>query len=69
MGRTPVTAGYYPLLPNQSIKLVLASPLNTLWGILKNHWDRSILDEIAPAVKLTSTGIWKGQDPVVHLVI
>ena len=44
------------------------NPIERTWGILENHWNGSILDEIETVVKFAQTMTWKGQHPVVQLV-
>lgn len=44
------------------------NPIERTWGILENHWNGSILDEIDTVVKIAQTMTWKGQHPVVQLV-
>lgn len=44
------------------------NPIERTWGILENHWNGSILDEISTVLKFAQTMTWKGQHPVVQLV-
>ena len=44
------------------------NPIERTWGILENHWNGSILDEITTVVKFAQTMTWKGVHPVVKLV-
>jgi hypothetical protein len=38
------------------------------WGILENHWNGNILDEIETVIKFAQTMTWKGQHPIVEWV-
>jgi hypothetical protein len=44
------------------------NPIERTWGILENHWNGSILDEINTVVKFAQTMTWRGGHPVVKLV-
>jgi hypothetical protein len=44
------------------------NPIERTWGILENHWNGSILDDIETVVKFAQTMTWKGVHPVVQLV-
>jgi hypothetical protein len=44
------------------------NPIERTWGILENHWNGNILDEIETVVRFAQTMTWKGQHPVVQLV-
>jgi hypothetical protein len=44
------------------------NPIERTWGILENHWNGSILDEITTVMKFAQTMTWKGVHPVVKLV-
>jgi transposase len=44
------------------------NPIERTWGILENHWNGSILDEIDTVLNFARTMTWKGQRPVVRLV-
>ncbi len=44
------------------------NPIERTWGILENHWNGSILDEISTAMQFAQTMTWKGQHPQVKLV-
>ena len=44
------------------------NPIERTWGILENHWNGSILDEISTVLQFAQTMTWKGQHPVVQLV-
>ncbi|MGH2413472.1 MAG: ISAzo13 family transposase [Microcystaceae cyanobacterium] len=44
------------------------NPIERVWGILENHWNGSILDEIDTVVNFARTMRWMGQHPVVTLV-
>jgi len=35
------------------------------WGVLENHWNGALLDEIATALNFAKTMTWKGKPPVV----
>jgi Rhodopirellula transposase DDE domain len=44
------------------------NPIERTWGILENHWNGNILDEIETVVRFAQTMTWKGQHPVVQLI-
>lgn len=44
------------------------NPIERTWGILENHWNGNILDEITTVVKFAQTMTWRGVHPVVKLV-
>jgi hypothetical protein len=44
------------------------NPIERTWGILENHWNGSILDEIDTILNFARTMTWKGRNPVVSLV-
>lgn len=44
------------------------NPIERTWGILENHWNGSILDEIETVVTFAQTMTWKGRHPIVQLV-
>lgn len=44
------------------------NPIERVWGILENHWNGDILDEIETVVKFAQTMTWMGKHPVVTLV-
>lgn len=44
------------------------NPIERVWGILENHWNGSILDEVNTVVNFAKTMKWMGQHPVVTLV-
>jgi hypothetical protein len=44
------------------------NPIERTWGILENHWNGSILDEISTVLNFAQTMTWKGRHPLVKLV-
>ncbi|MFQ5617140.1 MAG: ISAzo13 family transposase, partial [Anaerolineales bacterium] len=38
------------------------------WGVLENHWNGDVLDEIDTALNFAKTMTWKGKPPVVELL-
>lgn len=44
------------------------NPVERCWGILENHWNGSILDDIDAVIGYASSMTWKGRHPVVKLV-
>jgi transposase len=44
------------------------NPIERTWGVLENHWNGSILDEIETALNFASNMKWNGNNPVVKLV-
>lgn len=54
--------GYYPPYHSKY------NPIERTWGVLENHWNGEILDEIKTVVECAQTMTWKGHHPVVKLV-
>lgn len=44
------------------------NPVERTWGILENHWNGNILDEVETVMQFAQSMTWKGQHPVVKLV-
>jgi hypothetical protein len=44
------------------------NPIERTWGILENHWNGNILDEIDTVLKFAQSMTWKGHHPIVNLV-
>lgn len=44
------------------------NPIERTWGVLENHWNGNILDEITTAINFVQTMRWKGSHPMVKLV-
>ena len=44
------------------------NPIERTWGVLENHWNGSLLDEISTALNFVQTMKWKGASPIVELV-
>ena len=44
------------------------NPIERTWGVLENHWNGNILDEITTVLQFAQTMSWKGQQPIVKLV-
>jgi len=44
------------------------NPIERVWGVLENHWNGDILDEIETVVNFAQTMTWMGKHPVVTLV-
>ena len=44
------------------------NPIERSWGVLENHWNGSILDEISTVINLAQTMTWKGHHPTVALM-
>ena len=44
------------------------NPIERTWGVLENHWNGSLLDEISTALNFAQTMKWKGSFPIVELV-
>ena len=59
---TVIRLAYYPPYHSKY------NPIERTWGILENHWNGSILDEIDTVLNFARTMTWKGQNPVVKLV-
>lgn len=44
------------------------NPVERVWGILEQHWNGSILDEVDTVVRFAQSMCWRGRHPVVTLV-
>lgn len=44
------------------------NPIERVWGVLEQHWNGSILDEIETAVAFAKTMTWMGKNPMVTLI-
>jgi Rhodopirellula transposase DDE domain len=44
------------------------NPIERTWGVLENHWNGNILDEIDTVLKFAQSMTWNGHNPVVKLV-
>jgi hypothetical protein len=44
------------------------NPVERCWGVLENHWNGDVLDEIDTALNFAKTMTWKGKHPVVELL-
>lgn len=44
------------------------NPIERSWGVLENHWNGSILDEISTVLNFAQTMTWKGHHPTVALM-
>jgi len=44
------------------------NPVERTWGVLENHWNGNILDDITTVLHLAETMTWKGKHPIVKLV-
>ncbi len=44
------------------------NPIERTWGVLENHWNGNILDEISTVINFAQTMNWKGAHPIVKLV-
>jgi hypothetical protein len=44
------------------------NPIERTWGVLENHWNGSLLDQVATVIKFAQTMKWKGSSPKVELV-
>jgi len=44
------------------------NPIERTWGVLENHWNGSILDDISTVINFAQTMKWKGSNPKVKLV-
>ena len=41
------------------------NPVERCWGVLENHWNGALLDEIKTVLNFTQTMTWQGNPPVV----
>jgi Rhodopirellula transposase DDE domain len=44
------------------------NPIERTWGVLENHWNGSLLDQVSTVIKFAQTMKWKGSSPKVELV-
>ncbi len=44
------------------------NPIERTWGVLENHWNGSLLDEVETVLKFAQTMTWKGKHPQVTLI-
>ena len=44
------------------------NPVERTWGVLENHWNGNLLDDITTVLHLAETMTWKGKHPIVKLV-
>ena len=44
------------------------NPIERTWGVLENHWNGSLLDQVSTVIKFAQTMTWKGSSPKVELV-
>jgi hypothetical protein len=44
------------------------NPIERTWGILENHWNGNILDEVDTVLNFAKSMTWNGHHPVVKLV-
>lgn len=44
------------------------NPVERTWGVLENHWNGNILDEIETVLQFARTMTWNGHHPLVKLV-
>ena len=44
------------------------NPIERTWGVLENHWNGNILDEITTVLQFAQSMTWKGQHPIVKFV-
>jgi hypothetical protein len=44
------------------------NPIERTWGILENHWNGNILDEVNTVLQFAQSMTWNGRNPVVELV-
>jgi hypothetical protein len=53
---------YYPPYPSKY------NPIERTWGVLENHWNGNILDEIDTVLKFAQSMTWNGHNLVVKLL-
>ena len=44
------------------------NPIERTWGVLENHWNGELLDEIETAIEFAKTMKWNGKNPVVRFI-
>jgi len=60
--RLNIQLAYYPPYHSKY------NPVERCWGVLENHWNGDVLDEIDTALNFAQTMTWKGIHPVVKLL-
>lgn len=61
--RLTVHLAYYPPYHSKY------NPIERVWGGLEQHWNGSLLDTIATALKFAQTLVWRGRHPLVQLLV
>jgi len=44
------------------------NPIERCWGLLENHWNGTLLDNVTTVLNWAGTMTWKGLRPIVHLL-
>ena len=44
------------------------NPIDRWWGLLENHWNGTLLDNVTTVLNWAGTMTWKGLRPIVHLL-
>lgn len=44
------------------------NPIERTWGVLENHWNGNLLDEITTVLQFAQSMTWNGVHPIVNLV-
>ena len=44
------------------------NPIERTWGVLENHWNGTVLDEIDTVLQFAQSMTWNGHHPVVKLI-
>src|SRR5712671_1134661 len=44
------------------------NPIERCWGILEQHWNGALLDDIPTALRFAQTMTWHGKNPLVELI-
>jgi len=60
--RLTVRLAYYPPYHSKY------NPIERCWGVLENHWNGALLEDIPTALKFARTMTWHGKHPLVRLI-
>lgn len=44
------------------------NPVERVWGVLEQHWNRELLDSVPKTLALARSMTWRGKHPEVHLI-
>ena len=53
---------------NKTNNRIRYNPIEHCWGSLEQHWNGTLLDELATVLKFAESMTWRGRHPVVKVV-